>query len=381
MKFARGIDSFDALAEAVEHDEDPTVTGRALLRWVGAERRGARVIGRIHAELRRRNLTTEPGFADVWVDVPLHVKVVNPTLTQAVMDALEDEDNEEEDSNENQPDGEPVVANAGSECTPRDPVNGSTSNDAVADIPLKALVLADAVHRIGLLSAANKPVDSVSPGSLLKLATTKMMMEDYSQLPIIQGEWTCKGAVSWQSIAEAAALGKACEKVEDCSVSVEEVPWNAPLLDVIPKIVDRGFVLVRGQDNRFQGIVTVADLSLQFRALSEPFLLLGQIENLLRILIERSFTIEEIRSAKNSEDTNREVNSVFDLNFGGYVRLLERPESWVKLKVPFDRLPFIKRLEEIRVVRNEVMHFDPDPLVESDLVTLRQFTSFLQRVV
>lgn len=48
------------------------------------------------------------------------------------------------------------------------------------------------------------------------------------------------------------------------------------LLEVIPKIVDGGFVLVRSQDNKFQGIVRVADLSLQFQALSRPFLLLGQ---------------------------------------------------------------------------------------------------------
>ena len=177
------------------------------------------------------------------------------------------------------------------------------------------------------------------------------------------------------------ALGKVCEKVEDCSVPVEEVQWNAALLDVIPKIVDRGFVLVVGPDRKYQGIVTVADLSLQFRVLSEPFLLLGQIENLIRILIERSFTLDEIRSAKNSEDANREVNSVFDLSFGEYARLLERGESWPKLKVSFDRTPFLKRFEEVRVLRNDVMHFDPDPLEESDLALLRQFTSFLQRVV
>jgi predicted transcriptional regulator len=358
---ANGPHELDAFAQLVARGEEPGITGRELLRMFGAKRRGPRVVSRIRRQLAARKLLTVPDFTEVWVDVPLRIRAVPTEVWRLGAGGPRDEF----------PDG----AVDAEHWEPVAEPDGPTQDE------VKKAERGDPVHRIGILPAANKVVDFISPGSLLRLATTKMMMEDYSQLPILQSERSCKGAVTWQSIAETTALGKTCEKVEDCIVPVEDVPWNAALLDVIPKIVDRGFVLVRGPDNTFQGIVTVADLSLQFRLLSEPFLLLGQIENLLRILIERSFTLEEIRSAKHKEDSNREVNSAFDLNFGEYARLLERTESWPKLNVSFDRTPFLKRLEEVRALRNEVMHFDPDPLEESDLTLLRQFTAFLQRVV
>lgn len=358
MNQASGFGELDRIQSIVEGGGEAEVTGRQLLQMFGAARRGARVVANIRSELSSRNLKTEPDFTDVWVDVPLRVRALTAK-------------GQESESHEAPSDSAP----SGADAKPEEEAAAPAQAEA------KKVERGDPVHRIGLLPAANKEITSVSPGSLLIQATTMMMMKDFSQLPILQGERTCKGAVSWQSIATEKALGKTCEKVDDCKVVVEEVSWNAALLDVIPKIVDKGFVLVRGPDNAFQGIVTVADLSLQFRALSEPFLLLGQIENLLRVLIERSFSLEEIKAAKNVAETDREITSVFDLTFGEYARLLQRPESWPKIKVAFDRAPFLKELEEVRSLRNDVMHFDPDPLEDSDLVTLRQFTAFLQRVV
>ena len=36
-----------------------------------------------------------------------------------------------------------------------------------------------------------------------------------------------------------------------------------------------------------------------------------------------------------------------------------------------------KRLDEVRRIRNDVMHFDPDGIAEKDLDTLRRFDQFL----
>lgn len=369
MRIPRAINGFDELADFVDEGKEPQITGRQLLEWVGAARRGARVIARINGELQERNLTTEPSFADVWVDVPLQVKRLEESLT------------DDDDAGGDEDDDRPAATSTGAtECVAPGPTNETNVSSSPATVKPKGRTRADAVHRISQLPAANNPIVFVQPGSPLNEATTLMMLKDFSQLPIVHNGRTCKGAVSWQSIAMASALGKSCKTVDACSEPAEEVSWNAGLLDVIPKIVDKGFVLVRGPDSMFQGIVTVADLSLQFRVLSEPFLLLGQIENLVRTLIERSFSEEEIRLAKNAEDSRREINSVHDLTFGEYVRLLERPEDWLKLKVPFDRMHFIKGLEEVRGIRNEVTHFDPDPLEPPKLALLRQFAAFLQRV-
>jgi len=60
--------------------------------------------------------------------------------------------------------------------------------------------------------------------------------------------------------------------------------------------------------------------------------------------------------------------------------LLQKEDRWEKLQLLIDRGSFIKRLEEIRDIRNDVMHFDPDGISEEDLQVLRDFTLFLQSI-
>ncbi|HVV84666.1 MAG TPA: CBS domain-containing protein [Kofleriaceae bacterium] len=221
------------------------MTPRQLLALVDASRRGARVVEQIRSELDKRKLKTEPDFDEVWVDT--QVRVVRAT-----------------------------------------PANvPPTAESTLSHVePIAIAKLADPITRIGrLLSAANSAVLWLTPGSSLQEATTLMMLKDYSQLPIMQNERSVRGAVTWQTIAAAAALGKQPKTVDDCIDEVEIVTVDTGLFDAIPLIIQNGFVLVKAKDNKIQGIVTVADLSMQFRSLSEPFLLLGQIENALRALI------------------------------------------------------------------------------------------------
>jgi hypothetical protein len=118
----------------------------------------------------------------------------------------------------------------------------------------------------------------------------------------------------------------------------------------------------------------------QFRQLSEPFLLLSEIENLLRLLIEGRFAVDELKSCVDEGDLDRTVSGVADLTFGEYIRLLEKPERWTKFGVAVDRATFCKALDDVRRIRNDVMHFDPDGVPPSDLERLRDYTRFLNRL-
>jgi len=40
----------------------------------------------------------------------------------------------------------------------------------------------------------------------------------------------------------------------------------------------------------------------------------------------------------------------------------------------------MEKFESVRRIRNDVMHFDPDGIPEKDLMTLREFARFLQRL-
>jgi len=128
------------------------------------------------------------------------------------------------------------------------------------------------------------------------------------------------------------------------------------------------------------GIVTASDLSLQFQQLAEPFLLLGEIENHVPRVISQRFTHTELGSAKDPTDTKRVVTSVADLTYGEYIKLLENPERWDKLNITVDRKTCLEKFESVRKIRNDVMHFDPDGIPEKDLMTLREFARFLQRL-
>jgi len=350
VRMPQELDGLDTIAALVDRGEQPQITRRQLLGWFNAARRGSRVVGRIRTELLNRKLRTDPDFNEVWVDVPIRVKrLIDSPPAPAAKEA--------------------PSPGAAAPATPSPEASSAESTST------------DPVHRIGRLSAANQPVVSVPPNTPLSEAVTLMMLKDFSQLPVIQAERDLKGAVTWASIATTQALGRTAKTVNDCVVPAEEVWSNAALFDAIPKIVAGGFVLVRKVDRRFQGIVTVADLSLQFRSLSEPFLLLGQIENLLRVLVARSFLLEDMRGAKNPTDTERAINDVSDLTFGEYVRLLEPMEAWPKLNVSVDRGPFLRELKEVKAIRNDVMHFDPDPLGDIEIALLRNFAAFLERVV
>ena len=67
-----------------------------------------------------------------------------------------------------------------------------------------------------------------------------------------------------------------------------------------------------------------------------------------------------------------------DLTFGSYVRIAENPENWERLDLNLDRKAFIGRLDEVREIRNAVMHFDPDGLTPEQVETLKLFAEFLR---
>src|SRR5208282_953629 len=157
-------------------------------------------------------------------------------------------------------------------------------------------------------------------------------------------------------------------EVRQCMDSPHVISADTSLFDAINEIVNNQYVLVRDSTNKISGIVTTSDLSLQFRQLAEPFLLLGEIENHVRRIIERGqFSEADLRECCDPGAGERTVNGVYALTFGEYIRLLENEQRWLQLNLEIDRKIFISALDKVRQIRNDVMHFDPDPVSEEDL--------------
>jgi CBS domain-containing protein len=239
---------------------------------------------------------------------------------------------------------------------------------------------ADPTFRIGRLDAANKVPISVKPDATLQQAVTIMLTNDFSQLPVMTGPRELKGIISWKTIGSRLALKRPCTNVRDAMEPAQVVSVDESLFDAITRIASHDYVLVQANDKTYTGIVTASDFNFQFQALAEPFLLVGEIENGLRRILHQKFNLKELEEAKAPGDDGRKIESPNDLTLGEYVRLIEHEKPWKKIKIEIDRVVFLQRLNRVREVRNDVMHFDPDGLSPDDLVFLREFAQFLKRL-
>jgi len=342
-------DQLKEVASQLSKGNERNESVRTVLSWFGAARRGKWTVVEVRKALRKLRLVTEPDFEDVWIDA---VVAFRP---KPVKQKAKNGDSDRKTPDVDQPEPEPASA----------PVPKKPGDDVSTRI------------RISRLDAANRPPLCISPDADISEAITLMLQHDYSQLPVTTKPRDVKGLISWKSLGSRLALGKKCSKVRECMEEAAEVRADDSLFDAIQKIVARDSVLVRDSTRALTGIVTTADLSLQFKDLSEPFLLLGQIEDCVRNLIADKYHKAELVQACDPADSGREIEDVADLTLGEYIRLLENPARWEKLGVPIDRKAFVAELERVRSIRNDVMHFDPDPVAPEDLGILRKFARFL----
>lgn len=321
-------------AELRDGKEVESITVRQFLWWWFAERRGHVVVWNIRRALRDAGLETDPDFAGAYIGSRISFKLTAPDVEEAQPIATEE--------------------------------------------VIEIREFSDPTYRISRLAAANQQLVTVAPDAEVKTAVTLMLTHDFSQLPVMQGEREVKGIITWASVGARLALNRSCLHVRECMESHHEVRANASLFSAIALIAKHQYVLVRGGDNKITGIVTSTDLTLQFQQLSEPFLLLGEIENHIRRLISAKFSKEELLVARDPADEERQVDSVSDLTLGECIRLIEVPANWERIAISLDRRVFAEKLQRVRTIRNDVMHFDPDGIVASDLDALRDFSRFLQ---
>jgi CBS domain-containing protein len=356
------------------------ISTRELLRLFGAERRGPAKVQDIRTALDSLGLETDPDFESAWIDAPLRIRLKNAdAATRTLVSAGEVDDDElEEDHAGDQDDQE--HADSPESCGTKEPQPAIlVASEGVVETVLSEP--ADPTFRVGSLPAANKHLTAVGQDDALNKAVTKMLLFDYSQLPIMHGEREVKGMISWKSIASRYAIGGECQKVQHCREDAQVIDGNGTLFDAIPTIVKHGYVLVRNpQDRRITGIVTAADLSLQFQQLAEPFLLLREVELHIRQLLHGKVSDEDLESLEFPGNAGPKPKSTSDLGFGGYIRLFQRPEIWSKLSLNIDQISLTAHLEEVRKIRNDVMHFDPDPMTPKQLDVLKDAAKFMQQL-
>ena len=347
------------------------ITVRDFLKHFGAERRGYKKVREIREILDTLDLVTEPDFEIAWIDEPIWLKLKHAVARKAsaepavagVPPELELENAGVEHALAQ---SETALLSAEPDNSPR----GDGTESYFADDP---------TFRIGSLPAARKRLIAIGKDDSLIMAVTLMLRHDFSQLPVMQGGREVRGVISWKSIGSKLALGTARGSVKDFSEDVHIIDGNRTLFEAIPTIVEAGYVLVRDQqDRRIIGIMTASDLSLQFQELSEPFLLLKEIELHIRTFLREKLVTADFDILKSQPPSNRQIEDVDELTMSQYIALFCNEDIWNKLDLKIDRREFASLLEKVRAIRNEVMHFDRDPMTRDELNVLKQGARFMQ---
>ena len=238
-----------------------------------------------------------------------------------------------------------------------------------ADIPL--------IPTLEKLAAATKTPVCVQPNTPVDEAIALMLLHDYSQLPVLSGESTVKGMVSWRSIGKAFAINRTGTDVRDFTEPRPKIrELSTPLVDAVADVIKHEVILVRDQAKRIVGLVTSTDLSVLLKDVAEAFLRIGEIEHYLRRLVAVHCSLDELRTTA-SRETGRVINGPGDLTFGEYIRLLQDPKRWARLKVRIAQGPAITRLEAVRKIRNHVMHFGEGELTVADRQVLSGTARFV----
>src|ERR1019366_2775504 len=97
-------------------------------------------------------------------------------------------------------------------------------------------------------------------------------------------------------------------------------------------------------------------------------------------LLDNKVLPEDFDWLASADSTAPKPISISDLSFGEYVRLLQRPQVWQRLSLNIDQASLTVQLEEVRQIRNDVMHFDPDPMTTKQLDALKNAAKFMQQL-
>lgn len=313
------------LAAEIKADRKPrAITPRQLFNAFDFWRRTQGNCYRVDQFLSENSLVVEPHYNDVWIDDTVQLKH-KPIATSAV---------------------------------PDDPIRRINSLDSASTIPLY-----------------------VNNDALLLEATTLMQSHDYSQLPVINGNVrNLIGYISWETISKAKINGVQSDVVKDyVNPKVATLSPETPLIQAIEIVKQHEFAIVLAKDKSLYGIVTASDVTSQFIEETEAFVLLSELEYHLRNLLRDKILVEDLKKLCCNEE--KKIDSIDDLNFGGYITLFGNEKQWKKIGIAADRKTFIAQLEEIRQIRNDVMHFRPSGVDCEQKERLKKFLDYLRALM
>ena len=339
MAIAEGLERLKTLAEQMRADIElgaasraETLTVREFVGWFGYERRGDYILSQIRRGLEQNGLQVNGDYEVGWNGARITI-------------VLQDDESD-------------------------------------IDVGTSRL---DPTIQVTVIESAHEKPQSVKPEAGLEEVITKIGMAKVDYLPVMPSDWKVEGIISWRSIAKNLSRrlndGRANQVMDSTIRIVPEIPITAPLFSAMAPIEEHGFVLVRGEDNAITGLITATDFAQQYAQLARPYMMIGEIERSLRVLIRGKFNPSELNALRPDREDSDQIGPA-DLTFGEHVRLFENPKNWERLNLPFvDRKEFVRQLNWLRERRNEIMHFHPDGLDPEQVNGIERILKFVRNLM
>lgn len=198
--------------------------------------------------------------------------------------------------------------------------------------------------------------------------------------------------------------------IERANTHVPVVSTNEKLFDWIPAILTHGFVYGKNQKGEIVQIYTTFDVATHLNAITAMFLRANELEELLRESLSsvsanelddaigasrrlsdipldqegnKTFSKEDISSNGSVDELQNRVET---LTFADYMKCIAHPSIWEKSFAPaigvgFQKEQCMHSLNDARLARNKVMHFNRSDALENLIPSFEALAVWLRKVV
>jgi hypothetical protein len=245
-------------------------------------------------------------------------------------------------------------------------------------------------HLVNSLLPDEQSVVSVRPGTSVREALALMRHYGFSQLPVMEGElvvgvFSHRSFASWAAEQGSMTLDRL--DVDDCLEDFEFVRATAELESMF-KYLDRDGAVLVGDPDRLIAVATPTDLIQYLYGVTHPFVLIQEIELVLRGLVRAVVTKGQlaayIRRAILNKYRNAEENvptELVDLTFAELVQTVTHGTNYADAFCKVlgrNRESARGYLSPVANIRNDVFHFRRR-ISGEDLQTLANTRTWLLR--
>ena len=224
-------------------------------------------------------------------------------------------------------------------------------------------------HLVNSLLPDEQNVVSVRPGTQVRQALSLMQKHGFSQLPVMEGDLVL-GVFSYRSFATRAAELGAIDlervEVDDCLEDFEFVRVSSEI-EAMFECLDRDGAVLVGDPDRLVAVATPTDLIQYLYSVAHPFVLIQEIELVLRGLVRAAMPEDELASRIHRAISSKYVGAedriptkLVDLTFAELVQTVTHGTNYSDV---FSKVLGRNRdsarghLDPIPRIRNEIFHF------------------------